>query len=74
MVCKSLECPVLFFIILGAVISNFMIPLSLDDVRRVVDSEDLIERVVFDLDELITQERSMEARTGGVLSNSDELL
>lgn len=64
----------LFFIILGAVISNFMIPLSLDDVRRVVDSEDLIERVVFDLDELITQERSMEARTGGVLSNSDELL
>ncbi|KAL5965631.1 Cytosolic carboxypeptidase 1 [Taenia solium] len=58
----------------GTAISNFMIPLSLDDVRRVVDSEDLIERVVFDLDELITQERGVEARTGGVLSNSDELL
>ncbi|VDK23134.1 unnamed protein product [Taenia asiatica] len=57
----------------GTAISNFMIPLSLDDVRRVVDSEDLIERVVFDLDELITQERGVEARTGGVLSNSDEL-
>lgn len=58
----------------GSVISNFVIPLSLDDVRRVVDSEDLIERVVFDLDELITQERGVEARTGSVLSNSDELL
>ncbi|VDM21447.1 unnamed protein product [Hydatigera taeniaeformis] len=58
----------------GTAFPNFMIPLSLDDVRRVVDNEDLIERVVFDLDELIIQERGMEARTGGVLSNSDELL
>ncbi|KAL5104064.1 Cytosolic carboxypeptidase 1 [Taenia crassiceps] len=58
----------------GTAISSFMVPLSLDDVRRVVDSEDLIDRVVFDLDELITQERGIDARTGGVLSNSDELL
>ena len=51
-----------------------MISLSLDDVRRIVDDEDLIDRVVFDLDELIAQERSVEQRAGNCLGNSDELL
>ena len=51
-----------------------MISLSLDDVRRVVDDEDIIDRVVFDLDDLIAQERSVDQRSGNFLSNSDELL
>ncbi|KAM7534328.1 hypothetical protein Aperf_G00000108142 [Anoplocephala perfoliata] len=52
-----------------------MIPLTLDDVRRIVDGEDLIDRVVFDLDELILQEKVADnIRNGTVLGNSDELL
>lgn len=51
-----------------------IIPLTLDDVRRVVDGEDLIDRVVFDLDELILQEKVNDTRSATVLGNSDELL
>ncbi|VDL60921.1 unnamed protein product [Hymenolepis diminuta] len=56
-------------------VCNPLVPLTLDDVRRVVDGDDLIDRVVFHLDELIIQEKSGGARnSGGVLSNSDEPL
>ncbi len=60
----------------------------LDDVRRLLDNEDILDRVVFDLDDLLTHSTGAEApgsgsgsgtsrleeRTNVSLSNSDELL